>query len=224
MKITLKGKDSKNKNIYLVVPVNPEKLIYKTSGKFQEYDIIDLGTAKIPSGRSLENVSWESFFPGKILRKEPYVRNYKPPESYHNMINYWRKTGSKINLRITGTPINFDVYIENYEATWEGANGNIYYSVEFSGAIDVTVETVKKKKGKTSGSSRQSKNSGAKKYTVKKGDCLWNISKKFYKKGSEWKKIYNANKSVIEKAAKKHGLKSSNKGWWIFPGTVLKIP
>ena len=61
-------------------------------------------------------------------------------------------------------------------------------------------------------------------YKVKKGDCLWNIAKKFYGNGSKWKKIYTANKSVIEKAAKKHGKKSSSNGHWIYPGTKLTIP
>ena len=71
---------------------------------------------------------------------------------------------------------------------------------------------------------RETKKSSSKTYTVKKGDCLWKISKKFYGKGSSWKKIYNANKSTIESVAKKHGKKSSSNGHWIYPATKLKIP
>lgn len=41
-------------------------------------------------------------------------------------------------------------------------------------------------------------------------------------------KIYNANKTVIEKAAKKHGRVSSAhngvNGWYIYDGTKLVIP
>ena len=44
------------------------------------------------------------------------------------------------------------------------------------------------------------------------------------KSGSKWKTIYNANKSTIEKTAKKHGYASSATGHWIFPGTKLTIP
>lgn len=35
-------------------------------------------------------------------------------------------------------------------------------------------------------------------YTVKSGDCLWNIAKKYYGDGSKYIKIYNANKKIIK--------------------------
>jgi hypothetical protein len=50
-------------------------------------------------------------------------------------------------------------------------------------------------------------------YTVVKGDCLWNIAKKFYGNGSKYTTIYNANKSVI----------GGNPNL-IYPGQVLTIP
>ena len=40
----------------------------------------------------------------------------------------------------------------------------------------------------------------------------------------ETSKLYEKNKTVIEKAAKKHGKKSSDHGHWIWPGTKLTIP
>lgn len=61
-------------------------------------------------------------------------------------------------------------------------------------------------------------------YVVKSGDCLWNISKKFYGTSNKWKTIYNTNKTLIEQTAQKYGKKSSSNGWWIYPGTVLIIP
>jgi nucleoid-associated protein YgaU len=55
--------------------------------------------------------------------------------------------------------------------------------------------------------------SGGQTYTVVKGDCLWNISKKFYGSGAKYTIIYNANKSVI----------GGNPNL-IYPGQVLTIP
>ena len=224
LKIKLSGKDSKGKSTTITIPVNPEKITYKSAGRFQEYDIINKGTAKVPNGKEISSVGWESFFPGATLKKQPYVIKYTDPHKLRNQLEYWRKSGKQVKVTISTTPINFSTYLESYEESYEGSNGNIYYTIEFSQAIDISVETVKKKKGKTTGKKRASKRSGAKSYTVKNGDCLWNISKKFYGKGKQWQKIYNANKDKIEKAAKRHGKKNSCHGWWIYPGTKLKIP
>ena len=35
-------------------------------------------------------------------------------------------------------------------------------------------------------------------YTVRTGDCLWNIAKRYYGNGSKWQKIYNANRGKIK--------------------------
>ena len=50
-------------------------------------------------------------------------------------------------------------------------------------------------------------------YTVVKGDCLWNIAKKFYGSGSKYTVIYNANRDII----------GGNPNL-IYPGQVLTIP
>lgn len=50
-------------------------------------------------------------------------------------------------------------------------------------------------------------------YTVVKGDCLWNIAKRFYGNGSKYSIIYNANRSVV----------GGNPNL-IYPGQVLTIP
>jgi len=49
-------------------------------------------------------------------------------------------------------------------------------------------------------------------YTVVKGDCLWNIAKKFYGNGSKYTVIFNANRDKIKNAN------------LIYPGQVLTIP
>ena len=97
---------------------------------------------------------------------------------------------------------------------------------------DYGVKTVKlpaKTKPTTTSTSKKNRNNdnktkSSKTYTVKTGDCLWNIAKKFYGNGVKWKVIYNANKTVINETARKHGFKSSSNGHWIFTGTVLTIP
>lgn len=53
-------------------------------------------------------------------------------------------------------------------------------------------------------------------YTVKYGDCLWNIAKKYLGDGTRYTELYTANKAVIDAH---HG--GPNMIW---PGDVLKIP
>ena len=49
-------------------------------------------------------------------------------------------------------------------------------------------------------------------HTVRTGDNLWKISRRYYGSGNNWKKIYEANRSQIKKPE------------FLEPGTVLKIP
>jgi nucleoid-associated protein YgaU len=65
----------------------------------------------------------------------------------------------------------------------------------------------------TKGGTQQVQDNGSKKYhTVKKGDCLWNIAKKYYGDGRLYTKIYEANKDKIKDPH------------WIYPKQVFLIP
>ena len=225
MVITLAETSSKkgSGDVKLYFPVNPEKLIFNGQTYYQEYVILDKGPAKIPSGNEISGVKWESFFPGEALKNQPYVSKWQSPDSLHKQLETWRTKGTKLKLNITGTPFSMWAYIDTYDGEAKDAYESIYYSIEFIQAVTVSVSSTKKK-NQTSGTARVSKTSTQKKHTVKKGDTLWSIAKKYYGSGTKWEKIYKENDTTIEKAAQKHGKKSSNKGHWIYPGTVLKIP
>lgn len=84
-------------------------------------------------------------------------------------------------------------------------------------------ETKKSSGGKTASAkaataSKSVKKGGYTSYTVKKGDTLWGLAKRFYGKGSKYTKIYNANKK-----AEKGFNKISNPNL-ILTGWVIKIP
>lgn len=49
-------------------------------------------------------------------------------------------------------------------------------------------------------------------YTVVKGDCLWNIALRFYGRGALWPRIFDANRAIIRDPH------------WIYPGQVFVIP
>ena len=92
------------------------------------------------------------------------------------------------------------------------AEGNMY-------AVEVSLDLVEYLKGETHNTSKKAAEpeqtsqpaqpaqqvatstggggSGGSSYTVKKGDNLWNLAKKYYGDGSQWRKIYDANRDVI---------------------------
>jgi nucleoid-associated protein YgaU len=91
----------------------------------------------------------------------------------------------------------------------------VEYEFEFveNRDINTIVKIIEKKPSSSSSSSSKKTNKSSKKYyTVKKGDTLWAISKKYYGKGTDWKKIADANKKII---------KNPN---LIYPGQKLLIP
>ena len=80
-------------------------------------------------------------------------------------------------------------------------------------------EPVKKEKADfsnvQSGSSStapEARPAGAQTYTVKAGDTLWAISERFYGEGSQWSRIHEANRGLIQDPD------------LIQPGWVLTIP
>lgn len=66
--------------------------------------------------------------------------------------------------------------------------------------------------------------SGSSRYIVETGDTLWALAGRFYGDAMQYKRIYEANKEVIEAAAKKHGKSNSREGHYIWKGTELAIP
>ena len=219
-----------NKSSSFTFPVLPEKVKSKFGTKYQSYDIIGKGTVKIPKGQERGTVSWDCVFPGRVKRNEVWVREWTAPAECVNTIRRWMKNKTVLRLMVTNTNINYDVTIEDFEPDEVGAYGNIEYSISFQINTELKIYTtselkiaafVKKTVPRPTPASSSSRT-----YTVASGDNLWAIARKFYGgSGSDWQKIYNANKSVIESTANQYrGGRGSDNGHWIYPGTVFTIP
>ena len=94
---------------------------------------------------------------------------------------------------------------------------NVKLQITYDGTVSEMVSD-------TAESAREASSGVASSYTVKAGDTLWAIAKKYYGSGTQYPKIYEANVNLIESTAKAHGKKSSSNGHWIWPGEVLTIP
>lgn len=205
------------------VPWLPEQIKYESGGTIiATYDILNQGEVVVPSGTGLARISWDSQFPGENRTDTGMLRGrQRDPSYYHKILERWRSKGTALNLMVTGYPINKDVILENYNATPAGGFGDMEYSVAFVEDLDITIKT-KKNTSNSSANKRPAQTTTA--YTIKKGDTLWAIAKRFLGAGSKWPIIYNANKAIIESTAKKYGKSSSDNGWWIYPGVTIQIP
>ncbi|MEU5254396.1 alpha/beta fold hydrolase [Streptomyces longwoodensis] len=61
-------------------------------------------------------------------------------------------------------------------------------------------------------------------YTVAPGDTLWDIAHRTLGDALRWDRVYALNQQALDRAARRHGYASSDRGHWVFPGTALTLP
>lgn len=223
----------------LTFPITPGELTIKRGSNNEVVTLINEGDINILKSPSLTEVEFEARFP---MRKYPYSRPFYDFETYLNKFRELKNEKRSFRFIVARkTPAdkqlwgtNILVALEDFEINENADEGDdvliTFQLKEYKayGAKTLPKSYLKKAKPaststakkKRSGNNGSSKSQG---YTVKKGDCLWNIAKKYYGNGADWKKIYNANKSIIESTANKYRKGSSN-GHYIYPGCKLTIP
>ena len=215
-------------------PWLPDEISYKSGGvQFSTYKLLNFREAARPSSVGLAEVSWEGIFPGEARRDHPFCTGkWKSPSTYQAILNKWKNKKRLLKITVTGTPVSMYCYLKDFECTWSGGAGDCHYKVGFLEYRNISV-TVKKAKTKSKSKFSEKNRLGGKltakrpaslapsTFVVKTGDSLWSIAKQLLGTGDRWKEIYSLNKSAIEEAAKKHGVKN---GYEVFAGTKLKLP
>lgn len=217
-------------------PITPGALKITTESNNDVVTLITEGDVNILKSPSLIEVEFEARFP---THKYPYSTTPDNISEYHSIFTKlmeekkpFKFIVARTNKAETSTGnTRFLMALEELATNEDADEGDdVLYTFKLKQYKPYGVVILPNSNGtnttSTADKSRNSnsKDTGQQDYTVKSGDCLWNIAKAAYGDGSKWTVIYNANKDTIESAAKNNGKNSSSNGHWIYPGTKLTIP
>ena len=108
-----------------------------------------------------------------------------------SLLMKWKTSGAAVTVTIGGVSSGA-FYITAISRTVREGDRDWYIDIDLTERRTITRTRVKKKKPGVASSGSKAEGS-AKRYTVKKGDTLWKIAKRFYGSGSLWRTIYRAN-------------------------------
>lgn len=198
MEIWLKGEDAS-----IQIPVLPSEFNVQGGASIDNVSIVKAGEVDVYNGATLKTATLESFFPRNYASYCSYS-GLLDPYSYVDIIQKWHDEGTVVRYIITDTNINLEMRVKSFEYREQDGTRDVYFSIGLLEHKDITFTRVKPAetiKPSTSNNKRPSKptTSTTKRYhTVGPGDSLWSLARKYYGKGSEWNKIYNANKDKIK--------------------------
>lgn len=200
------------------LPVLPQSFQVTNGSSNESVNVVGLGEIIIMQSRPALQFSFSSFFPAT---KFPglQVDSITKPLTLIQKINTWKASKKPIHFVATACGVDLYATIENFQYSEEGGDPGTYqYSIMLKEYREITVRQVKVNIPKATATVQKSEprvdnTVTPQTYTVKSGDCLWNIAKKFYGNGAKYTTIYNANKGVI----------GGNPNL-IYPGQVLTIP
>ena len=214
----------------MLCPIAPSRLSLKIGNNNKTMTLIDEGEVNILKQAGLTDVSFDLLLPNVKYPFATYKSGFVTADFFLGELEKMKTDKKPFQFIVTRLlpngkmlfDTNMKVSLESYEIKEDAEEGfDVIVSVKLKQYKEFGTKTcnISFEDSKTKASvqdTRSTSNSPApstnKTYTVKKGDCLWNIAKSFYGNGSKYTVIYNANKDKI---------KNPN---LIYPGQVLTIP
>lgn len=197
------------------LPVLPETINCRCGSYNESVKISGLGEITVMQNRPAYVFSFSSFFPPYGF-SDMLGENFTRPFELCQQILAWKNSDKPVHFMAAGSNINIFCTIEEFDMSENGGDvGTIYYGIKLKEYREITVRQVKVKDSSAAvlDANRRVDNTVVPEtYTVAKGDCIWNIAKKYLGSGSKWQEIYNLNKDKIKNAN------------LIYPGQVLKMP
>lgn len=208
-----------------VLPVNPPRISVSDGRSFTEVPIVGLGVALLNGPMKPQELQIASFFPRYYDESFCNYSQLAIPEDSIEKIIFWmgrtsgqvQQVATPLRVTITGTPFSQLMVITDFQHEYAGGEPDaVYFDMTLRQWRRQRVRVEEAGSGSASSSTsdkRQTPPLSGRTYTVKKGDTLWALAKKYYGSGSKWSTIYEANKAVI----------GSNPNL-IYPGQVFVIP
>ncbi|MFB8858186.1 LysM peptidoglycan-binding domain-containing protein [Clostridioides difficile] len=219
------------------LPIAPGKLEIKITNKNKTVDLINTGEVNILKKEGLSEISFEAEF---THNKLPFYRGaFKDVQFFLSKLELL-KTDCKpfqfIVSRELGNKVlfntNIKVSLEEYAISEDAENGSdTKVAIKLKQYRDYSTKklVLAPPKNETDRpnvkiepkrvDSVNATNTKTKTYTVKAGDSLWSICQKQLGNGSLYKKVYELNKSMMDKANKGKNLSK----YTIYKGQVLKL-
>ncbi|HBG0352909.1 LysM peptidoglycan-binding domain-containing protein [Clostridioides difficile] len=217
------------------LPIPPPKLEIKVTNKNKTVDLINTGEVNILKKEGLSEISFEAEF---THNKLPFCRGqFRDVQFFLSKLELI-KTDCKpfqfIVSRELGNKVlfntNIKVSLEEYNIVEDADNGSdVKVTIKLKQYRDYSTKKLviappKNETGrpnvKIEPKRVDSVNAiNTKTYTVKAGDSLWSICQKQLGNGSLYKKVYELNKSMMDKANKGKNLSK----YTIYKGQVLKL-
>lgn len=214
----------------VLLPIPPSKLELKISNNNKTYDLINYSQINVLKNPGLSSLEFEVVLPNTRYPFAMYKNNFQNAKYYLGVLENLKVNRSAFQFIVVrkfpnGKDIfntNIKVALEEYtitDTTEEGFDTKVkiklkQYKEYSTKKVQVTIKQYRPPavtRTVTTNNTAVAKPSGQN-YTVKRGDCLWNIAKRFYGNGAKYTTIYNANRSKI---------RNPN---LIYPGQVLWIP
>ena len=197
-----------------LMPQTPTKLSVKISGKNTTVTLLNEGEINFLKYPGLTEITLPLVFPMLTASKRPdyYLTLLERAKTQRTTTQFIMTRTTPAGQLLFDT--NIKVSVEDYTIEESATNGlDVSVEVKLKQYRDYSTKTVAikstvkhndskdtaVKKTATVQTTRPATNAPqTKTYTVKKGDTLWGIAKKYYGNGAKYPTIYNANKGKIK--------------------------